>query len=112
MPFDNTPPALDVNDLISWLETKDPTIPYCSSSGSNCLICQWLSARTGEVVVYRRGAYRRGAVEGVYESPSRCFDMRALETTVARPNYQPFARETFGGALDRARRVARVVSHG
>lgn len=100
MPFDNTPPALDVNDLIAWLEAQKPWTPYPGKSGVRCLLCQWLSARTGKPVVYGWSGSVGLYVVAEYGA-RQTFDMSALEHAVAQAS--PW---TFGHALERARKVA------
>src|SRR5258708_25380956 len=90
MPFDSkdfveTKPAVSLEGLIAWLETKDPATTYVGGDDRDCLFCRWLSAAAREPIVYRAGCgfygpafggkkFEGGAVKSaprpIYDRPS------------------------------------------
>lgn len=95
MPFDNRPPAYDVNDLIAWLETKDRAQTYPYYNSKKCLISQWLTERTGLATKVKWG------LSFTYTNGVEQYKMSKIEFAVARPK-----PHTIGDALDRARAMA------
>ena len=97
-PIWNRPKILTVEDLVEWLESKNPAEEYVFISLQNCLIAQYLRAR----------GYKNVSVGGsfFFHKPTGFF------SSVKRPrkNIPPIfnnistpAPRTFGAALERAR---------
>ena len=82
---------LSVEDLVAWLETKELEGKYDFMSNSECLLCQYLTARLG-MSVSIGGTYWRFA--GGKECTDLTKEMRDIAVT---------APWTFGAALTRAR---------
>lgn len=91
-------PDLSLDGFIRWAEQQDPTRTYDGESSVACVFCQWLTAETGQPVVYE--AYTAAGRRGAYGHSDwdKRFDLSQWEMSVARP-----LPHTIGAALSRAK---------
>lgn len=89
---------LDLGKMIAWLETKDPTEPYCYTSSGHCLIAQYLIAH----------GFANPNVESVggWDSRHPSCQKKSRSSHIARGHPLDETSRTFGAALHRARAVA------
>lgn len=86
--------------LIGWLERQNPETQYCFHAWNDCLLAQWL--RTIDANTYTGGAERFDV-----DLPSG-FHYVVNGQVVNLHHFKEIAHgdQTFGAALDRARKVA------
>lgn len=121
MPFDGIFDRTPLDDLIAWLETRDPGEQYDYYSTRECLLCRYFAARRpghemirvtpnavfGNLVTYRLfGLVRK--TEYFCEPLPDHFD--AISCQGAEGRDEPARVRTVGGALAWARRVRRRLS--
>lgn len=92
-----------LESLIAWLETKPPQEKYDFCEWNNCLLAQWLQSIDPSAKVEQGGPHGY-----YYRALGRSIDLYRFQKIATSDRYWVAKNMTFGAALKRARKLARM----